>query len=189
MKTSFSLIATAVSSFTARNGRRLIRTALVLGGILAFGMTQQGLATGTIRGTVFDKNSKDKLPGANVVVKGTSTGGATNLDGYFIIKNAPTGVQTVTVAYIGYSSVNFTVMVPEGGTIDHDVYLAPTTIEGAEVLVTAQSQGQLQAINQQLSSDKIVSVVSESKIQELPDFNAAAAISRLPGVSTLQSSG
>jgi TonB-dependent receptor len=34
-----------------------------------------------------------------------------------------------------------------------------------------------------------VSVVSEARIQELPDFNAAQAISRLPGVSTLQSSG
>ena len=64
-----------------------------------------------------------------------------------------------------------------------------TTIEGEEVVVTAQSQGQLQAINQQLSSNKIVSVVSESKIQEMPDNNAAQAISRLPGVSTLQSSG
>jgi len=52
-----------------------------------------------------------------------------------------------------------------------------------------KAQGQVQAINQQLASDKIVSIVSEAKIQELPDFNAAEAIGRLPGVSTLQSSG
>jgi len=47
----------------------------------------------------------------------------------------------------------------------------------------------MQAINEQLSSNSIVNVVSEAKIQELPDFNAAEAIGRLPGVSTLRSSG
>ena len=68
----------------------------------------------------------------------------------------------------------------DGETVTRDFNLSPTTIEGSEVVVTAQSQGQLQAINQQISSNKIVSVVSEAKIQELPDFNAAAAIGRLP---------
>jgi len=47
----------------------------------------------------------------------------------------------------------------------------------------------LQAINQQLASDKIANIVSEQRIQELPDFNAAAALSRLPGISTQKSSG
>jgi hypothetical protein len=46
--------------------------------------------------------------------------------------------------------------------------------------VTAQALGQIQAINQQLASDKISNIVSEAKIQELPDFNAAQALSRLP---------
>jgi TonB-dependent receptor len=47
----------------------------------------------------------------------------------------------------------------------------------------------LEAINQQLASDNIANIVSEKKIQELPDFNAASALSRLPGISTTQSSG
>ena len=145
--------------------------------------------SGTIKGTVYDKTTKDKLPGANVVVKGTSYGAATNLDGVYIIRNAPVGQLTLQVAYVGYISASVAVSLEDGGTVTRDVYLASTTIEGEEFLVTAQAQGQLQAINQQLSSDKIVSVVSEARIQELPDFNAAQAISRLPGVSTLQSSG
>ena len=189
MKNSFGLIAATTLLRVAHTGRRLSKSAIVLAAVLVFGMTQACMATGTIRGTVYDKTTKDKLPGANVIVKGTSVGAATNLDGFYLIRNAPSGVQTLTIAYVGYVSTSVTVTIPEGGTLDHDVFLASTTIEGSEVLVTAQSQGQLQAINQQLSSDKIVSVVSEAKIQELPDFNAAQAISRLPGVSTLQSSG
>jgi TonB-dependent receptor len=145
--------------------------------------------SGTIKGTVYDKTTKDKLPGANVIVKGTSFGAATNLDGVYIIRNAPVGQLTLQVAYVGYTSATVAVSLEDGGTVTKDVYLGATTIEGEEFLVTAQAQGQLQAINQQLSSDKIVNIVSEAKIQELPDFNAAQAISRLPGVSTLQSSG
>lgn len=162
---------------------------LVVVALVALAQPARGQGTGTIKGTVTDRTTKDKLPGANVIIKGTSAGASTNLDGFYTIKNAPAGVQTLTVAYVGYKSTSITVTVPAGGTLTQDFALTATTIEGEEVLVTAQAQGQLQAINQQLASDKIVSVVSEAKIQELPDFNAAQAISRLPGVSTLQSSG
>jgi TonB-dependent receptor len=169
-------------------GTACSRVVCMLGVILL--LTAQGVfAAGTIKGTVFDKTTKDGLPGAHVTIKGTSMGAATNLDGQYVIKNVPEGRLTLVVAYVGYTTKDIVVNVTEGATIIQDVTLSTTTIEGEEVLVTAQAQGQMQAINQQLSSDKIVSVVSEAKIQELPDFNAAQAISRLPGVSTLQSSG
>ncbi|MCK9244050.1 MAG: outer membrane beta-barrel protein, partial [Candidatus Marinimicrobia bacterium] len=97
--------------------------------------------------------------------------------------------QTVVVTYIGYLPLNVDVNIPLGGTIRRDFGLEPEVLQGREVIVTAQALGQMQAINQQLASDKISSIVSEARIQELPDFNAAQALSRLPGVSTLESSG
>ena len=145
--------------------------------------------TGAIRGKVFDKDTKDGLPGATVLIKGTSLGTAADLNGAFSIPNAPAGEQTVVISYIGYVSASVVVNIPVDGTLQHDVGLQATAIQGKEVIVTAQAQGQMQAINQQLSSDKIANIVSEARIQELPDQNAAQAISRLPGVSTTQSSG
>ena len=62
-------------------------------------------------------------------------------------------------------------------------------VEGEEVTVTAQARGQVSAINQQINSSTIVNVISEEKIQELPDANAAEAIGRLPGVSITRSGG
>ena len=93
------------------------------------------------------------------------------------------------VSYIGYVSDTVAINVPANRTIDHNFYLEPKAIQGKTITITAQAQGQVSAIQQQLASNKIVNVVSEARIQELPDFNAAQAISRLPGVSTLQSSG
>jgi TonB-dependent receptor len=146
-------------------------------------------SSGTIKGTIFDKDTKDALPGATVIVKGTSIGAASDLNGGFIIHGVPTGLQTLLVSYVGYNSVALDVNVSEGEELQKDIYMEPTAITGKTVVVTAQAQGQMQAINQQLSSNTIENVVSAAKIQELPDFNAAEAIGRLPGISTLRSSG
>ena len=189
MKKSFGLIAMAIKSCMIRINSWLNSRTLLVTGIFFFVMAPSLMANGIIKGKVFDKDSKDALPGANVVVKGTSIGTATDLDGAFSIPNAPSGAQTVVVSYLGYVTSSMTVKIPDGGSVYQDFYLGATTIKGETVVITAQAQGQVQAINQQLASNKIVSVVSEAKIQELPDFNAAAAIGRLPGVSTLQSSG
>jgi TonB-dependent receptor len=145
--------------------------------------------SGTMKGKVYDRDTKDALPGATVLVKGTSIGASTDLNGDYVIHNVPSGEQVIVVSYVGYVSSTVRVNVPDGGTITKDFPLEATAVQGKAVVVTAQAQGQVQAINQQLSSNKIANIVSDAKIQELPDFNAAQAISRLPGVSVLQSSG
>ncbi len=190
MKTLYGLIAAAMRSSMSPIGRRFLRGRdLFVAGVLLLFLAPSLMASGTIKGKVFDKDSKDALPGANVIVKGTSIGTATDLNGAFSIPNAPSGEQTIVVSYLGYIPSGIAIKIPDGGTVTQDFYLGATTIKGETVVITAQAQGQVQAINQQLASDKIVSIVSEAKIQELPDFNAAEAIGRLPGVSTTQSSG
>jgi len=145
--------------------------------------------SGSIKGRVFDKQSRDALIGANVIIQGTTLGAATDLDGNFTVRGIPVGKHTLRVSYIGYVPIVVEVEIIANRTIEENFYLDPETIEGQTVIITAQAQGQLEAINQQLTSDKIANIVSESRIQELPDFNAASALSRLPGVSTTQSSG
>ena len=163
--------------------------AFFIAGLVLCLMTQSLWAKGTIRGRVFDKNTKDPLSYANIMIKGTTIGTAADADGMYSITNAPDGPQTIVISYIGYVTLEVDVNIPDGGTVRRDFGLEPEVLQGKEVIVTAQALGQMQAINQQLASDKIASVVSEARIQELPDFNAAQALSRLPGVSTLESSG
>lgn len=166
---------------------KLIKLCLLISFFSVQALIAQG--TGTIRGTVSDEFTKENLPGANVIIMGTSNGAAADLDGKFIIRSIPSGSQKLVITYMGYIPDTVTVNIGAGRTLEEDFSLRPTTIEGEEVVVTAQALGQKSAIQQQLSSDKIANVVSEQRIQELPDFNAAQTISRLPGVSTTQSSG
>jgi TonB-dependent receptor len=184
-----TLLRAALTALLTHTKRSFGMKALLSVGIILCLLPQTLLAGGIIKGKIFDKETKDGLPAANVMVKGTTIGTVADLDGVFSIPNAPIGEQTLIVSYIGYSSMSVTITVPESGTVQRNFALQTIAIKGKDVVITAQAQGQIQSINQQLSETRISSVVSEAKIQELPDFNAAQAISRLPGVSTLESSG
>ncbi|MGS2740670.1 TonB-dependent receptor domain-containing protein [Sinomicrobium sp. M5D2P17] len=58
-------------------------------------------AQGIITGTVIDAELNEPLPGANVVVKGTTTGVSTDFDGKFQIE-VPQSSGTLVVSYIGF---------------------------------------------------------------------------------------
>lgn len=53
-----------------------------------------------IKGTVTDKK-KEPLPGASVIVKGTSVGISTDMNGHFVLR-VPSNIAAVTVSFIGY---------------------------------------------------------------------------------------
>jgi TonB-dependent receptor len=146
-------------------------------------------ATGTVSGKVADRESGDPLPGANVIIPGTSIGASTDLDGKYSLKNVPAGRQSMKVTYIGYRSVTVELIVGENATLTQDFRLVSQALEGQTVVVTGQAKGQMEAINQQLSSNNIVNVVSAEKMKELPDANLAESIGRLPGVSIQREAG
>ncbi|MEL6771649.1 MAG: TonB-dependent receptor [Bacteroidota bacterium] len=79
--------------------------------LLAAPLTALAQGTGKISGIVTD-NAGDPLPGANVVIDGTTLGAATNIDGEYVILGVPIGTYNVTASFVGFASV---------------------TIEGAEV--------------------------------------------------------
>ncbi len=145
--------------------------------------------TGKITGKVTDATNNQPLLGANVILVGTSMGAAADMDGNFTISNVPDGSYRLRTSYIGYKTETINVQVKDGLELVENIKLEPVGITGKEVVVTAQASGQNAAINQQLTSNKIVNVVSAARIQELPDANAAESVGRLPGVSIVRSGG
>lgn len=158
--------------------------------IVLFTAVTLSAQTGRVNGTITDSQTGEPLAGANVVIgQDSPIGAATDLDGNYTVTGVPIGTHTITVTYIGYKRVEREVTVAANQQTNVDIEMTPESVRGEEVVVTAQAKGQLQAINQQIASDKIANIVSEAKIREMPDFNAAQAIGRLPGVSTEKSSG
>ncbi len=165
-----------------------ISAALLL--FLSFGFfPAAGFGQGTLRGTVLDSVTNEPLLGANVFVPGTALGGVTDREGVYRLVGLPEGRVKLKFSYIGYKSREIEITFTAGAATPLNIRLAPDVIEGTEVVVTGQRKGQMAAINQQLTSQTIMNVISEEKIKELPDANAAEAIGRLPGVSILRSGG
>ncbi len=143
----------------------------------------------SIRGSVTDQTTNEPLVGAHVFVQGTAIGTATDREGKYVLTGVPAGSYQLKVSYIGYVSKEISQTVESGSTMSLDITLMADVVQGEEVIVTAQARGQVAAINQQRTSNTIINVISEEKIQELPDANAAEAIGRLPGVSLIRSGG
>lgn len=61
-----------------------------------------------ITGSVFDKKLNEPIIGASVLVKGTSNGTITDMDGKFSLKNVTKG-SVLTVSYIGYEPQSITI--------------------------------------------------------------------------------
>ncbi|MDI6767690.1 MAG: TonB-dependent receptor [Bacteroidota bacterium] len=62
---------------------------------------------GKISGTVVDKQSKEPLIGANVLILGTTMGAATDIDGNYVILNVAPGTYDLCVTYVGYQDVTY----------------------------------------------------------------------------------
>lgn len=84
----------------------------------------------TVRGTVLDEMG-EPVPGANVVIKGTSNGTITNLDGAFSLSAKDNDV--LVISFIGYKNVEVSL----AGKRDLHITLEPEAEQLNEVVVTA----------------------------------------------------
>lgn len=85
----------------------------------------------SISGIVTDKKLNDPIIGASVVVKGTSNGCITDLDGNFQLNNVASG-STLVVSYIGYQTQEIPV---QKGKTSYQVTLSEDTQTLDEVVV------------------------------------------------------
>lgn len=98
--------------------------------MVAFLMVAMAFSQGTVSGTVIDGDTNSPLPGANVVVQGTSVGVSTDFDGNFSIEvSADSG--TLTISYLGF----ITQKVPFTGGSVGTISLMPDAEELGEVVV------------------------------------------------------
>ena len=86
----------------------------------------------TIKGTVTDSITGEPLPYVAVLLKGTTIGGTTDIDGNFTISTS-SKVRTIQISYLGYTEkeVSFT----PGKASNLKVQLAPTSIALEEVVI------------------------------------------------------
>ncbi|MEX0810819.1 MAG: TonB-dependent receptor [Chitinophagales bacterium] len=151
--------------------------------------TQFVFAQGTIRGRVTDAETGEEMIGTNVLIKGTSTGTTTDLDGNFTISNVETGTYDLEASFISYEKKTITgVEVKDGEVTVIDFNLGEASLEVSEVVVEAKKVRNTESavITLQRKSSSILDGISSAQIAKNGDSDAAAAVSRVTGVSVEQ---
>lgn len=114
---------------------RVIFFSLVLFLIVLLVSNLQAGVTGKISGKIIDEKTKEPMPGVNVIIKGTTMGAASDMEGYYLILNVPPGVYSVTAFAIGYKKLFYQeVKVSIDLTTRIDFNLTETVLELGETI-------------------------------------------------------
>ncbi len=129
--------------------------------------------SGTLAGRVTDAQTGETLPGANVVIEGTTLGAATNIDGEFRIIGVPVGTYDITASFSGFQNVTLEgVDINSGSTREINFDLSSEELEGIEI-VYERPVIQKDAIG-------VPRVVSGEDLENLP-IRSVAAVTALQG--------
>lgn len=166
----------------------LLKSLLVFGTFLCFGLTQAQEVTGTV------SDANGPLPGASVVVKGTVTGTQTDFDGNYTIEAGSdatlvfsyVGFKTAEAAVDGQSSINVT-LAEDAQALEEVVVVGygSTTRKEITTAVTSVSE---EDFNQGVISE--ASQLLQGKVAGLSVYNRGGdpntnATVRLRGISTI----
>ena len=101
----------------------LLKSLMVLGAFLSFGLSQAQEVTGTV------SDASGPLPGASVIEKGTTNGTQTDFDGNYTLEVGSDA--TLVISYIGYKTVE----IPVNGQTTVNATLTEDTSQLDEVVV------------------------------------------------------
>ena len=140
----------------------------------------------TLSGFVKDAVSEQAMQGASVsiriserLVNGTTTDG----DGYFVIRRIPTGTYTLRISFVGYATHEETISFDSPADFSRNVILVPSEEELDEVVVQADAEAGVTAVNAGLES------IVPADIERVPmpgvTGDLASYLQTVPGI-TLQ---
>jgi hypothetical protein len=132
-----------------------------------------------IRGVVADSATGERIPYANVILKETGRGAATNTSGFYLIPSVPHGTYELVVSAVGYQRQIRRVVVSGTAAVVVNFRLAPQAIELEEVVVTGRAKAE------QLDIQTSVHTLGKAELKRVPvaaQGDLLRSIAILPGI-------
>jgi TonB-dependent starch-binding outer membrane protein SusC len=130
-----------------------------------------------VSGVVTDENQLG-LPGANIVIKGTTVGTVTDIDGKFSIQ-VPSSNSILVISYLGYLSQEVII----GGKSNFQIQLLVDIDQLEEVVVTGYGT------QRKIETTGSISSVKSAQILQTPVVNVAQGLQgRVAGLQVVQNS-
>lgn len=146
---------------------------------------QDMVQTGSISGAVFDSQTDDPLPGANVFIKGTTKGTSTNEEGAYLLESVEIGTHTLVVTFVGYERQEREVTVRENEVTNAAFELDYLQTEFDEVVVIGYG-----SVNQRELTGSVSTIQSEELADLSPTIGIDQALQgKAAGVHVVQETG
>ncbi|MEZ5083539.1 MAG: TonB-dependent receptor [Bacteroidales bacterium] len=152
--------------------------------VISFTQAQNGF----IRGTVFDAEIGEYLPGVSILIEGTTMGTITDLDGKFSLSVSP-GTYSLQISFISYETLHIKdleVKAGEANVLD-EIGLKEASFELSEVTVSAKAVRTTETalMSMKKKSANVLDGISASSFRKIGDSDAASSMRRVPGVSVV----
>jgi len=161
--------------------KNYIRLALLFA-ILLF-LHSSLFAQGVISGNVTDQ-AGNTLPGANVILLGSSMGAASDFDGNYSVANVPAGDYTLKISVVGFSSQEFPVTVNDEQTVTLNASLQEDILDLEQVVVTGAQNPKTK-----LESSVAITTLNAKALEKAAPRNTADLLKAIPGFYVESSGG
>ncbi len=151
---------------------------------LLFGFQFLSAQNGIIQGRVYNSINNEGVPFAEVLIKGTTTGTTTDIDGNYIIENLEPGLYNLVITFIGFQEKSvFEIQVTNSKPALMDIALSESAEELNEVVVKASP------FEKKEESPVSLRTIGVAEIQRNPGGNRdiSKVVQSLPGVTTTAS--
>lgn len=135
-----------------------------------------------VKGVISDENGEG-LPGVNILIKGTTKGTTSDMNGNYSL-NVSDG-DVLVVSFIGYKSVE--IAVGEESTIN--IKMEQDVSEIGDITVKGYRASLQRAVAIKRESPQFVDAISAEDVGKLPDQNIAEALQRVTGVAIERTRG
>ena len=136
--------------------------------------------TGTIRGSIYEKESGEAVIFTNVYLKGTTIGAASDVNGLYVISRIPPGSYTLMVTYLGYDTLSIELDVKADDIITQNLFLTKSSVTLQEVNISAERQ------EARTETKTSVNKVTPKEITKIPSIGGQPDLAQylqvLPGV-------
>ncbi|GIS08416.1 MAG: SusC/RagA family TonB-linked outer membrane protein [Flavobacteriales bacterium] len=127
------------------------------------------LAQNSINGKIVDENG-DPAIGSTISIKGTTLGTTADISGNYQLDNIPNGTQTLVISFIGYKTINQTIIIGENDQLSYNATIFPENKLLDQVVVIGYGT----QIKREISSS-IVSLKSE-ELENKPNNNFSSSL-------------
>jgi len=151
-------------------------------------VSAQQVSAQQIRGKVTEAATNQPIPGATIIIDGTTRGVVAGADGTFILNDVPLGTYTMSVTMLSYKKFSSEPLnVRAGAIVELNISLEEDVATLGDVVVTARRSNntEMAMIAQVRTANVVVSSVSAQQITKTQDRDASEVIKRIPGISLI----